>query len=275
MKITKLNNEKVVAVPLVGLGKVDTKPVKGFNILPEIYCNCFVLAKKKMGKSTLIYKMIKDTIDPRTKVYAFVSTLNKDKIWKTIRHYCESHNIEFNGYTSIIDNGVNILGNLVNRLQQPDEEEEVKKVKKQIAIQCNDDDDDDEKKPRKKKYKYRVPDYIFILDDLSTELKDPAVIALMKTHRHYDSKVYIGNQYWNDCAKSGRKMTDYMIIFGKQPVDKLIEVHKELDLDIAFDEFMEMYKFAIKEKFNFLYIDINNCEYRKNFNLKLHQRETD
>ena len=272
LKVSKINNEKVTAIPLVGEGKDDKKPIKGYNVLPAIFCNLFILAKKQMGKTTLIYKVLKDCIDPRTKVYAFVSTLNKDKNWKAIKRYCKKHNIEFNGYTSIIENDVNILANLVHRLQEEAEDsddEDEKPEKKVNHIICNDDDCDEDDKP-KKRYKYRVPEYMFILDDLSDELMNPAVVALVKKHRHFFSKVIIGNQYWNDFQKSARKQMDFMIIFGEEPLDKLDEIYKQLRLNISFEKFFELYEFATKEKYSFLYIDINNCEYRKNFDLKIH-----
>ena len=142
-----------------------------------------------------------------------------------------------------------------------------KPKKKKSLIIINDDSDDEEEKP--KRYKYRVPEYLFILDDLSTELSNPAVTSLLKKNRHFLSKVIISNQYWNDLAKSARKNMDYMIIFGAQPKDKLQEIHKELDLSLTFDEFYKLYKYATKERFSFLYIDVVNETFRRSFDTSL------
>ncbi len=269
IRIRKINNNTVQAVPIEVTNKEDLKPIKGADIFGEIYCNSFCLAKKKSGKSTLMYKIVKETCDRRTKVFAFVSTINKDKTWNTIRKYCENKNIEFHGFTSIIDDetGQNILEELVVRLQKEVPEETVKPKKKKSLIIMNDDSDDEEEKP--KRYKYRVPEYLFILDDLSTELSNPAVTSLLKKNRHFQSKVIVSNQYWNDLAKSARKNIDYMIIFGAQPKDKLQEIHKELDLSLTFDEFYKLYKYATKERFSFLYIDVVNETFRRSFDTSL------
>jgi hypothetical protein len=265
----KINNSIVTPVKLESISEDDMKPIKGYDLFPEIYCNCFLLAKKKSGKSTVLSKIIRETTDPRTKVYAFVSTLNKDKTWKSIKDYCISKNIEFNGYTSILgDNGENILQDLIDELKRDEEIEEPDKIKKKCSIIMCDDDDSDEK-PKKRKYKYRVAEYLFVLDDLSTELMYKAVTSLLKCNRHYKSKILLSNQYWNDVSMGARKNLDYMLIFGAQPKDKLQIIHKELDLAIDFDEFYKIYKFATKDKYNFLYIDLTQQSYRKNFNEKI------
>ena len=269
IRCQRINNAVVQPVPVEQITADEQKPIRGVELFSEIYCNSFILAKKKSGKSTLMYKIIKETCHPRTKVFAFVSTINKDRIWTSIKKYCESKEIEFNGHTSIIDDdGQNILQNLITGLQKEEavEEEKPKKKVRKIIL-C--DDDEDEEKPRKKKYKFRVPEYIFILDDLSTELSNPSVTALLKKNRHFKSKVIVSNQYWNDLAKSSRKNLDYMILFGAQPKDKLQEIHKELDLSTTFDEFYRFYKFATEKQYNFLYIDIVNEIYRRNFDIKL------
>jgi hypothetical protein len=214
--------------------------------------------------------MVKECSDPRTKVYAFVSTINKDKIWVTIKKWCLSKEIEFNGYTSIVDDeGTNILQQLINNLQR--ETPEVKEPKwhrsKKSIIMCDSDSDDEDEKP-KRKYKYRTADYIIFLDDQSTELNNPAVTALFKKNRHFKSNVIIGNQYWNDLSTGARQNLDYMIIFGAQPKDKMVDIHRELDLSTPFEQFYEMYKFATKDRYNFLFIDIVNDRYRQNFNLE-------
>ena len=271
LRVQKINDEIVKPIPIELLKDEEKKPVKGAAMLPEIYCNVFALAKKKSGKTTLFYKMIKDTCDSRTKVYAFVATLNKDKSWVKIKKLCKERNIEFNGFTSIMDDeGNDILQELVTSLEQEmpeDEEAEMKKKKKASIIIC-DSDSDDEDEP-KKKYKTRVPEYVIIMDDLSTELKSKAVTSLLKKNRHFLSKILIGNQYWNDLSASGRKNLDVMILFGQQPKNKLLEIHKELDLSTSFEQFHEMYKYATQDKYNFLYIDVVNEEFRKNFNMKL------
>lgn len=269
IKEQRINNSIVQPVPVDPQTKEDQKPIRGLELFSELYCNVFMLAKKKSGKSTLIYKIVKETVDPRTHVIAFVSTVHKDNTYLQIKKYCKSKNIEFSGYTSIIDDdGKNILQELVNNLQnQIPEEDEEEKPKVKNLILCDSDEEDE--KPRKRKYKYRVPEYLIILDDLSTELSNPSIIALLKKNRHFKSKILISNQYWNDLGKSGRKNMDFILLFGSQPKDKLQEIWKEIDLSTPFDKFYELYKYATQDRFDFLYVDIVNERFRKNFNISL------
>ena len=159
LRVKKINNSIVHPVPIPELSKEEMKPIKGADLFSEIYCNTFILAKKKSGKSSVLYKVVKETTDPRTKVYAFVSTLNKDKIWHTIRKYCETKSMEFNGFTSIIDDntGVNIVQQLVTTLQNEfPVDPKAKKIKKESIILMNDSEDDEEK-PKRYKYCDRPP----------------------------------------------------------------------------------------------------------------------
>jgi hypothetical protein len=57
-----------------------------------------------------------------------------------------------------------------------------------------------------------------------------------------------------------------MIMFKGQDDDKLEIIHTSLDLGIPFDDFKQMYYYAVKDPYNFLYIDMRYDEYRRNFN---------
>ena len=117
-----------------------------------------------------------------------------------------------------------------------------------------------------KKTKYLAPEYIIIFDDLSNELKSKSLVTLLKKNRHFKCKIIISSQHYNDILPESRKQADYMLIFKNITEKKLIEIHKDINVAVTFDEFMELYRFATKDKFNFLYVDCVNDEYRKNFN---------
>ena len=53
IRTQKINNEIVNPVKIDAVTSEDKKPIRGVDLLPEIYSNTFVLAKKKSGKSTL------------------------------------------------------------------------------------------------------------------------------------------------------------------------------------------------------------------------------
>jgi len=57
---------------------------------------------------------------------------------------------------------------------------------------------------------------------------------------------------------------DNYILFGSHSKDKLEEFYKNMDLPIEFDDFLNMYYDATKEKYNFFYVDCSG-KFRKNF----------
>jgi len=119
---------------------------------------------------------------------------------------------------------------------------------------------------KKKKKQKIAPKYIFIFDDISTDLKNPDVAFLVKQNRHYLSKVIISSQYPYDMKPESRRQQDYFLLFAGQPEDKLKKLYENIDLHITFETFKELYDQATSEKYHFLYIDTNNGEYRQDFN---------
>ena len=268
LTIKKCNDIKVHPVPRIG--EEDTRPVMGSAMFSELYSNIFCVARKKSGKTTAIYNIIKKCASKDTTIIAFVSTLYKDDNWKSIRKLCKDRNIPFVANLSLIDNGVNLLDELVEKLQLEAKQREDEKedddgepVKPQSIILFNDSDEDEA--PKKKKSKYRSPEYIIILDDLSTELRKPAVASLLKKNRHFFSKIIVSSQWHNDLLPESRKQIDYWLIFKDIPLHKLQELHRDADVHVPFEQFQKVYHYATKEPFNFLYVDCGKKEFRKNF----------
>jgi hypothetical protein len=256
--VKKLNNEVVDKVPL--LETPDTRPIKGESLFPEIYANVFLCARKKSGKTSTIYKILKKCCGKKTKVIVFCSTVNKDTSWATIRAWCDHKDIPFVAHTSLKnDDGVDELALLVQELSE-DQEQEPKKPPKTFL------DSDSEEEEEEKPPKYRAPEYIIILDDLSTELKSKSITSLLKKNRHFRSKILISSQHLNDLLPEGRKQLDYFILFRGHPLKKIEEIHRDADISIPLDEFYRVYKFATEEPYSFLYVDCTTGEFRRNFN---------
>lgn len=279
-RAVKINDVKVKNVPTTK--DVDVRPIRGFDLFPEIYANIFMCAKKKSGKTVSIYKIIKECSGKNTKIIAFVSTLYKDSTWKTIRDYCKHKDLDFEGFTSINEDGVDRINELVERLQEEAKEEEEdealdkrvealeRKLKMRLPIQTNfdDSDEDDEDKPKKKE-KYRSPEYLIILDDLSNELKSRSLVTLLKKNRHFRSKIIVSSQYLNDLLPEARKQIDTWMVFRGQPKKKLDEIYRDADVNVDVEEFYDIYKFATEKEFSFLYIDSKTSEFRRNFSYQL------
>jgi hypothetical protein len=116
-----------------------------------------------------------------------------------------------------------------------------------------------------KRDKFKAPEYLFIFDDLSHELKCPTLVSLMKKNRHYLCKIVISSQGLHDLKPEQHKQLDTLILFKSISDDKLKKIVADCDLSIDLDNFNKIYHNATKEPFNFLYVDCRSDQYRKNF----------
>lgn len=266
--LKKVNDFKVKPLKFP---KEDKRPVKGGHLIREPYANVFIAARKKSGKTTLIANLIRECIDKRTVLILFTSTLNKDPSWKVILDWAERHEVPTITHTSIVDSdGTDKLAELVEEISntppqdEDSDDEDEPPPPPLIDIGQNVETEEKHRPPRKPKT--RVPEYFIVLDDLSTELKQPSVTALLKKNRHLKMKIVISSQYPWDLLPAARKQIDILILFKNQPKDKLLKIYSELDLPIDFDLFYKLYKTATPEdeQYSFFYIDTSG-EYRKNF----------
>lgn len=265
-KLKKINNEVVRPIPVV---KHKPDAIKGYNLFPEVYCNIFICAKKKSGKTNVIFKIVKECTDKNTKVIIFSSTAYKDPNMIKITEWLDDRDYQYDIFTDLEDYLSSIVDEIENnqeldketdRLSSEEEDEKPKilsftETKEEIRL-----------KIKKRKPKKVSCEYMFIFDDFSSELKDKDISKLLKQHRHYKSKVIISSQYPLDLRKDGRKQLDYWLLFQSHSDEKLKEIYDLCNLSIQFEDFKEIYNQATKEKYNFLYIDTINHIFRKNFN---------
>lgn len=72
----RINNQKVKAIPIPD---EDKRPIKGFDICEEVYANIFLCARKKSGKTSALFKILKECASKKTIIVVFCSTCYKDK----------------------------------------------------------------------------------------------------------------------------------------------------------------------------------------------------
>ena len=65
----------------------DVRPVKGFDVCPEVFSNIFLCAKKKSGKTSATFTLLKNCVGKDTIIIVFCSTVYKDSNWIQIRKY--------------------------------------------------------------------------------------------------------------------------------------------------------------------------------------------
>jgi hypothetical protein len=181
----------------------------------------------------------------------------------------ENRGQEFIGYTSFKEDGVDQLDALVTYLKNEAEakmeeelEDDIPKPRKLIEV---DDDNSPVDRPKRKKEKYIAPEFMIIIDDLSSELKSKHLVSLLKMNRHFQMKCVVSSQYPLDLLPEARKNMDTVILFKGHTEQKLETIYKDLDIGLPFELFVKLYKNATREKYSFFYIDCRNDVYKKNF----------
>jgi hypothetical protein len=282
ISLRKINNHTVKPIQLPS--NLDKRPIRGYDLIEELYANVFLCARKKVGKTTVIYKIIKDCIIKSTVIYLFCSTIFKDEAWIEIRKKIEKNGNELHAFTSIYEDGQDQLDLLIEKLSQEAEEQEVNK-EDELPEDKHEDimerlknlysgaghnspkpEDEEQERTKPRKSKYRAPEVLIVFDDISNELKSPTLLKLLKMNRHFRTKIVVSSQYPNDLLPQSRKMIDVFMIFKGFSEKKMKEIYRDTDSSLPFDIFYSIYKKATSDKkHSFLYIDTRSEKYRCNF----------
>jgi hypothetical protein len=271
IKIKQINAEYVKPVKLqTGEGE-DKREIKGANVFAELYCNCYIIARRRSGKTTVLNHIVKACCTKETTVIVFCSTVDKDRNHLSIKQYCKKAGIPYVGYTSMKNDNIDILDVLIKKFEDEakqieesdeDEDDEPQKGKGMVLF---DESDESEAEDKPRKCKYKAPKYLLIFDDLSNELKSPTLTKLLKNGRHWELKILVSSQYVHDLQPQSIKQMDYALIFKGEPNEKLEKIYKDLDLSIDFNVFTKIYHHATEKKFSFLFIDVRQDKFRRNF----------
>ncbi len=287
LSLKKINKQVVKAIPIPN---EDTRPIKGYDICEEVYANIFLCAKKKSGKTSTIFKILKNCCQKKTVIYIFCSTAYKDQNWIEIIKHFKDKGMEVKVFTSIFEDGKDQLYNLINDLKHGEtgpieenleEEEQLLEpdpcdiIIAQLARMSSPanplgytlpHDIKEDKPPKERKSKYRAPEFMIVFDDLSGELKSNSLIELLKKNRHYKTKMIISSQWIHDLKPESRKQMDLFLVFKGFTDKKIAEIYKDCDSSIPFETFVEIYKQATEKPFSFMYIDTRSDKFRCNFN---------
>lgn len=269
---------KVKIKPIVNNITEEITDVKGKELFPNNLSNIFICARKRSGKSSLIGNILKKMADKRTTIIIFSSTANIDPCWINIKEMLETKGIPVISYTHFIDDetGANLLNDFLKEceVEEKIEEEDKNNLGKNVITDDGtflkfEPEKDEEKIKKPYVPKKSVPKYILCFDDLSSDLRHISVIKNLKSNRHRHIMNLLSSQYFHDLNTGAMSNLDYMVVFKGQDEDKLEKIHKRLDLGIDFETFKKYYEYAVKDPYCFLWIDIRNDEYRKNFNERL------
>ena len=265
MQKKKIND--IIITPVV-TSTLKSDQILGYEYFSTLYTNIYICAKRKSGKSTLIYNILKNCTGKKTNVILFVSTIHRDDTYQKMFEMLEKKKINVMAHSHFIEGKENLLQNILNELDSQLELEKQTKAQKKSSdpsvVGCNFDETITTEKPIRKPQKL-APEYIFVFDDLGADLRDPSITQLVKVSRHYKCKVIFSSQYLHDLNVSAVKNIDVAIIFKSFDEVKLLKLYEGLDVSCSFPAFVNMYRIATKEPFNFFYVDTRDGEYRHNF----------
>jgi hypothetical protein len=117
---------KICIKPVIAHGnEPDKDRIKGYEYIPLLFANIFLCAKKKSGKTNVIYNLIENLTGPETEVYLFSSTLTKDPTYTSLMKMLKKKNITYEGHTSFINSktGSNYLDEILHDRGSDDEDE--------------------------------------------------------------------------------------------------------------------------------------------------------
>jgi hypothetical protein len=284
----KVNKQKVNPVKI----RKETRQIKGSEICPELYFNMLEVASTNVGKTTVTAHVVDQIIgEETTQVIAFVSSLYNDPLWQHIEESVEDKEVNFVGHLSIKEEGQNLLKDYLDDFteeakarrnkKQKDDEPEPRNLMELLArengLQHYLSDDSHEiirinQKEKVKRPKYASPQYIFLFDDLGDELKTPAYSALTKRSRHFLICTVTAIQDIKDIKPSVLTQMRVVLLFGRQPVDRIKHAWYLLKPPMPFELFYQLYKDATEPEKDdpkpFFYVNVRDNLFGRNFNSK-------
>lgn len=283
ISLIQINNQCVKAIPIPD---EDKRPIKGYDICEEPYANIFLCARKKSGKTSALFKIMKECVVKKTIIIVFCSTCYKDKNWIQIRKYFDNKGMDLRIFTSLYEDGEDQLHILIEDLKREAKEKEEENLENNEEQEQEDTCENilarlasmpsvanpngyhvpKEKQNRKeRKSKYQAPEYMIVFDDLSSELKSRSLLSLLKFNRHFKSKLIISSQWLHDLLPESRKQIDLFLIFKGFPEEKIALIYKDCDSSVPFETFLEIYKKSTQKPHSFMYIDTRADQFRCNF----------
>jgi len=265
------------------INDINIKPVKltkvktdiyGSDMLPNAYGTVGLIAKTNSGKTNCLYNILEHTVDPKMKsnVVIFCSTIDLDDTYKKIIELLESKKCNVFTHYHFIEDGKNLINEYLDIIENPPTiEEEQHCTRVLLSNGCV-------METKKNKRKPKIPDklspkWIFIFDDIpNKDLRHNALNFVMRA-RHYKIRTFISTQHLSNISPLVRKQIATCLLFRSFSRDKLQMIYEDLDIEIPFTLFEELYKYATKEPYSFLTYDVYSQTFRRNFNTALNIEE--
>lgn len=263
MHLEKINN--AVVRPIVV--EKDEREWKGADVMVG-YPNTFICCRKNSGKTTLIHDILKRTCCKRqTRVFVFCASHDKDQNWIAIQQMLDDKGIPNEFYSSIHDvvDGKTAIDYVLEEVDSPPEEEEEEEEEPKIL-----EEGQTIKIRKKRKPKKLAPRSVVVFDDVSSELSNKKIGAFFKRNRHSKCRTICSSQYVHDLTPSARTQIDLFLLGKGICPEKLKHVYKYAEPPMSEEDFYEMYWFATRQPYKFLYMHPTREDYRVNFDQRVH-----
>lgn len=256
----KINDVKIELIP------VEKTNFKGDEFFNEPYPICYLLAKRKTGKTTILYNFVKKYVNENSYVYIFCSKVFSDPNYLAIAKYIKSKGGKVFPESSLYNGKTDQLEELINFLENSKSDDW-----DDFVDRDDDEMSDDVKNLMKSK------NIIILIDDLAQEIRNSSSIKnLAKSNRHLRARVFLSTQYLTDLQPDALNQFSHCLIFAglpkEKPQNRISELHNKIGIDIPYDKFEKIYLDATapdkkgEKSHNFLYINTDTSELRKNFN---------
>jgi hypothetical protein len=255
-------------------------PVMGSWLVTQLCSSVNIRGRVGSGKSVIVEIILNSRCGPQTKVLIFSQSAYSDKEWLKIGDMLTREGIKHVIKTSIFDilpdgTKVNHIKDFIEAELKQGEldtielkkwEEKQKGKSKNSGILVDDPYFKKEEKrpflPTKDPYLLNVGGqqmeycpWIIVLDDISSEMKNPWVTILIKQFRHYHATVILSSQSVTDSNPDQRQNFRQWFLFEGVSDSKLKMIHETIGSDLPLERFIERYHVATKEKYSFLNID--------------------
>jgi len=276
-----LNTKKInnIDIKKISLKDMDERETKYKNLFESKYFCSYIYGKRGSGKTNLLCNILPYLVHKKETdlVMIICNSYNTDPLWKWIIEYLNKNKINNICYPTMTEiemietpagrmknEKVNHIQDLLDILKDKQKEKENEK---------NNDNDNylsiakTKRKPKKEPFIYSK--YLLLCDDISNELHNPSLQHLIKIARHWKLNIILLSQVLNDIPSGVKGNLNNIILYKNCSLPSLQNLYKYSNINIPFNEFYNIYRQTTKEeenKRNFLYIDLDKSELRKNFN---------
>ena len=127
MQTKQINN--ITIRPVVHLA-LESHEILGYDYFSTLYSNIYICSRRRSGKTTLIYNILKNCVNKRTNVVFFCSTILRDSTYKLILEMLEKKKVNVMTYDHFLNGKENILTGIIEELNNDLETKEQEKIKK-------------------------------------------------------------------------------------------------------------------------------------------------